>query len=263
MREELQGLPWLPTTSLKFCFGHELGHQYSPLFPSLEITGARSSISVWLELFRSLFGWPSSSWSLEVIIFKLQSLRLLTEISFWPVSDQGYPWNWTGDYLQRWRNNRWTDIVARIFNKYTTLSMGRLMLIVDAIVLTTVLIVFKDFRIATYTLLFIWLTPSSLISSVKEVLQEKDSSWFTSKPDEIAKQITTDLGRGVTFVNGMGYYSQQEMKIVYCVVSLGMKWNKWKISSIRSIHLPSLPLQKPTKSREGFTLDTNKQPIAR
>lgn len=112
-----------------------------------------------------------------------------------------------------------TDIVARIFNKYTTLSMGRLMLIVDAIVLTTVLIVFKDFRIAAYTLLFI-LIDTVVIDIVGEGgFAGKGFLVVTSKPDEIAKQITTDLGRGVTFVNGMGYYSQQEMKIIYCVVS--------------------------------------------
>ena len=41
-----------------------------------------------------------------------------------------------------------TDILARIFNKYTSLSMGKLMLIVDAIVLTTVVVVFQDVRTA-------------------------------------------------------------------------------------------------------------------
>ena len=44
------------------------------------------------------------------------------------------------------------DILARIFNKYTSLTMGKLMLIVDAIVLTTVVIVFQDVRTAMYTL---------------------------------------------------------------------------------------------------------------
>ena len=37
-----------------------------------------------------------------------------------------------------------TDILARIFNKYTSLTMGKLMLIVDAIVLITVVVVFQD-----------------------------------------------------------------------------------------------------------------------
>ena len=48
-----------------------------------------------------------------------------------------------------------TDILARIFNKYTSLTMGKLMLIVDAIVLITVVVVFQDVRTAMYTLFFI------------------------------------------------------------------------------------------------------------
>lgn len=39
-----------------------------------------------------------------------------------------------------------TDILARIFNKYTSLSMGKLMLIVDTIVLTTVVCCLPDVR---------------------------------------------------------------------------------------------------------------------
>ena len=156
-----------------------------------------------------------------------------------------------------------TDIVARIFNKYTTLSMGRLMLIVDAIVLTTVLIVFKDFRIAAYTLLFI-LIDTVVIDIVGEGgFAGKGFLVVTSKPDEIAKQITTDLGRGVTFMNGMGYYSQQEMKIVYCVVSRNeMKQMKDLINKIDPFAFITITEAHEILG-EGFTLDTNKQPIAR
>ena len=156
-----------------------------------------------------------------------------------------------------------TDIVARIFNKYTTLSMGRLMLIVDAIVLTTVLIVFKDFRIAAYTLLFI-LIDTVVIDIVGEGgFAGKGFLVVTSKPDEIAKQITTDLNRGVTFVNGMGYYSQQEMKIIYCVVSRNeMKQMKDIINKIDPFAFITITEAHEILG-EGFTLDTNKQPISR
>ena len=156
-----------------------------------------------------------------------------------------------------------TDIVARIFNKYTTLSMGRLMLIVDAIVLTTVLIVFKDFRIAAYTLLFI-LIDTVVIDIVGEGgFAGKGFLVVTSKPDEIAKQITTDLGRGVTFMNGMGYYSQQEMKIIYCVVSRNeMKQMKDLINKLDPFAFITITEAHEILG-EGFTLDTNKQPIAR
>ena len=51
-----------------------------------------------------------------------------------------------------------TDIVARIFNKYTSISMGKLMLTVDFVVITLVLLVFKDLRMVSYTLIFVFIT---------------------------------------------------------------------------------------------------------
>jgi len=70
-----------------------------------------------------------------------------------------------------------TDILARIFNKYTSLSMGKLMLIVDAIVLITVVVVFQDVRTAMYTLGFYGLKNLDIVYCVvsrNEMKQMKD-----------------------------------------------------------------------------------------
>ena len=43
--------------------------------------------------------------------------------------------------------------------------------------------------------------------------------WLSQKrPDELAKAINDDLGRGVTFISGQGYYSKENLKIIYCIV---------------------------------------------
>ena len=95
-----------------------------------------------------------------------------------------------------------TDILARIFNKYTSLSMGKLMLIVDAIVLTTVVIVFQDVRTAMYTLFFI-LIDTLVIDLIGEGgFAGKGFLIVTSKPEEIAKKVSDDLGRGITLSGG-------------------------------------------------------------
>lgn len=112
-----------------------------------------------------------------------------------------------------------TDILARIFNKYTSLSMGKLMLIVDAIVLITVVVVFQDVRTAMYTLFFI-LIDTLVIDLIGEGgFAGKGFLIVTSKPEEIAQKVSDDLGRGITFIRGMGYYSRKDLDIVYCVVS--------------------------------------------
>ena len=156
-----------------------------------------------------------------------------------------------------------TDILARIFNKYTSLSMGKLMLIVDAIVLITVVVVFQDVRTAMYTLFFI-LIDTLVIDLIGEGgFAGKGFLIVTSKPEEIAKKVSDDLGRGITFIRGMGYYSRKDLDIVYCVVSRNeMKQMKDIINQIDPFAFITISEAHEILG-EGFTLDKEKQPITR
>lgn len=111
-----------------------------------------------------------------------------------------------------------TDILARILNKYTHVSMGKLLFILDFCILMLILLIFKDIRLVTYTLLFTF-----IVSRVIDLIGEggyagKAFIVITKLPDELAKQINDNLGRGVTFIHGQGYYSEQNLKIIYCIV---------------------------------------------
>lgn len=156
-----------------------------------------------------------------------------------------------------------TDILARIFNKYTSLSMGKLMLIVDAIVLTTVVVVFQDVRTAMYTLFFI-LIDTLVIDLIGEGgFAGKGFLIVTSKPEEIAQKVSDDLARGITFIRGMGYYSRKDLDIVYCVVSRNeMKQMKDIINRIDPFAFITISEAHEILG-EGFTLDREKQPITR
>ena len=156
-----------------------------------------------------------------------------------------------------------TDILARIFNKYTSLTMGKLMLIVDAIVLITVVVVFQDVRTAMYTLFFI-LIDTLVIDLIGEGgFAGKGFLIVTSKPEEIAQKVSDDLGRGITFIRGMGYYSRKDLDIVYCVVSRNeMKQMKDIINQIDPFAFITISEAHEILG-EGFTLDKEKQPITR
>ena len=111
-----------------------------------------------------------------------------------------------------------TDIVARILNKYTHISMGKLLFILDFCILMLILLIFKDLRLVSYTLLF-----DFIVSRVIDLIGEggyagKGFMIITKRPDHLAKAINDDLGRGVTFISGQGYYSQKDLKIIYCIV---------------------------------------------
>jgi yitT family protein len=156
-----------------------------------------------------------------------------------------------------------TDILARIFNKYTSLTMGKLMLIVDAIVLVTVVVVFQDVRTAMYTLFFI-LIDTLVIDLIGEGgFAGKGFLIVTAKPEEIAKKVSDDLGRGITFIRGMGYYSRKDLDIVYCVVSRNeMKQMKDIVNQIDPFAFITISEAHEILG-EGFTLDKEKQPINR
>ncbi len=111
-----------------------------------------------------------------------------------------------------------TDILARVINKYTHISMGELLFILDFCILMLILLIFKDLRLVSYTLLF-----DFIVSRVIDLIGEggyagKGFMIITKRPDHLAKAINDDLGRGVTFISGQGYYSQKDLKIIYCIV---------------------------------------------
>ena len=112
-----------------------------------------------------------------------------------------------------------TDIVARILNKYTNISVGKLLFSLDFLILMLILIIFQDLRLVTYTLLF-----DFIVSRVIDLIGEggyagKGFMIITQKPVEVADKINEELGRGVTFISGQGYYSQKDLKIIYCIVA--------------------------------------------
>lgn len=81
-----------------------------------------------------------------------------------------------------------------------------------------ILLIFKDLRLVSYTLLF-----DFIVSRVIDLIGEggyagKGFMIITKRPDQLAKAINDDLGRGVTFISGQGYYSQKDLKIIYCIV---------------------------------------------
>ncbi|MDO4666463.1 MAG: YitT family protein [Streptococcus sp.] len=156
-----------------------------------------------------------------------------------------------------------TDIVARIFNKYTSISMGKLMLTVDFIVIVIVLIVFRDLRMVSYTLIFVFITSRVIDLIAEGGFAGKGFLIVTSKPTELAEAINHQLERGITYLNGQGFYSKQDLNIVYCVVSRNeMQQMKKLINKVDPFAFTTITEAHEILG-EGFTLDANKQPIVR
>src|SRR5699024_8562756 len=111
-----------------------------------------------------------------------------------------------------------TTILARIANKYLDVSTPYALLFFDLIVVSISLTVIPiSSALVTVISLYISII---VIDYVIEVFNTKKAmTIISSKPDEIAKVIDEQVGRGLTILNGRGYFSKQEKDILYVVIT--------------------------------------------
>ena len=119
-----------------------------------------------------------------------------------------------------------TDIVALIVNKYRNVSPGRMLLAIDAVIIFSSIFVpsyntdgsLASFatKITTVVYGFILIAINSTVLDL--VLQGSKQSVqvfiFSKKYEEIADSITNDLHRGVTVLDGKGWYTKHPTEVI-------------------------------------------------
>ncbi|MDS1030591.1 YitT family protein [Bacillota bacterium LX-D] len=111
-----------------------------------------------------------------------------------------------------------TDLAARLINKYLKLSIGKSLLAIDAVVITLAAIVF-NVELGLYGFLVIFLS-----AKVIDLLQEGEEYFkaaliVSEKRGEIGRAIMHDLGRGVTYLQGIGGYTGEQKGMLMVVFS--------------------------------------------
>lgn len=109
------------------------------------------------------------------------------------------------------------DIVARIVTRWRGVSMGRIILTMDAVIIG-ISILFISVEKVLYTLVVVFVA-SRIIDFIQDgAYSAKAFSIISDKGAAIAKQVTGELDRGVTLLPAKGAYSGQQKEVVYCVV---------------------------------------------
>lgn len=111
-----------------------------------------------------------------------------------------------------------TDIIAMIVNKYWPVSVGKVYLYTDIFIITSLLIV-PDKGIVD--MIYAYVVMLGFSFGIDIVLLGNKSSVqilvFSSKYAEIADHIINNVGRGVTALQSVGWYSQAESKVLLVV----------------------------------------------
>lgn len=107
-----------------------------------------------------------------------------------------------------------TDIVGAIITKYRYISMGRGLMYVDVLIILSSWFLFQSLEKIIYGLIIIavlYYVVDMVISGARQSVQ---FFIFSNKYDEIASHINSELRRGCTVVEGMGWYSKHPQKIL-------------------------------------------------
>lgn len=108
-----------------------------------------------------------------------------------------------------------TDIIAAIVNKYRDISLGRVILICDVIIITSSYLVLKDWEKVVYGYVVLIISSFMLDQVVNVSRQSVQFFIISSKYEEIGRRINLDMHRGVTFIDGVGCYTHNNVKLMF------------------------------------------------
>ncbi len=153
------------------------------------------------------------------------------------------------------------DIIARLGFKYYGWSMGKTMFMFDAVVITSSIIFYLNYREGMYTLVAVFISAKVIDFMIQGAYSGKAAFIISDKSKEISNCILQQMDRGVTVLKGTGSFSGLDKEILYCVVSrneiIRLKGIVEKVDPHAFVTVNDVQ----DVMGEGFTLDEYKRPI--
>jgi uncharacterized membrane-anchored protein YitT (DUF2179 family) len=111
-----------------------------------------------------------------------------------------------------------TDVIAMILKKYTSLDIGKALLLSDSIITVSAIFVF-GVEVGLFSIAGL-LAKAFLVDSVIENINiNKFFTIITTKPDEICEFINNDLNRGATIQDAQGAFTHLPKTVIVTVVN--------------------------------------------
>lgn len=110
-----------------------------------------------------------------------------------------------------------TDLLAQIITKYTDISLGTSVLLIDGIIAISAAIVF-DLEKGLYALIGLYVTTKTIDIIQLGLSQSKMVYIITMKQDEVRDAIYAEIDRGVTKLPAIGGYTREARPVLMVVV---------------------------------------------
>ena len=115
-----------------------------------------------------------------------------------------------------------SDLVGFIARSYKpNLRVGKIIIIIDTIIVILNMIFFKEIEIGLYSAIAIYLMGKMIDIIFEGIYFTKLLIIISNKNEEIAKEIGNKIQRGTTGLYGKGMYTQKDKLILICAASRG------------------------------------------
>lgn len=120
------------------------------------------------------------------------------------------------------------DIVGIILKKKTDISVGNIILIGNAIVVTLAAFI-SDLEIAMYTMVCMYISSNVFNWLLEGTSPKRQITIICNEGRKVAENIMQGLGRGVTIIEGQGAYTHLEKSVLLCIIS------RYEVPKIREL----------------------------
>lgn len=113
-----------------------------------------------------------------------------------------------------------TDLAGAIINKYLpNFSVAKIMMALDLTIVVIAGIIVKNIEISLYSTVTLYIMVHMADFIVEGLNYSKAFYIISSHSDEIGKKINLELDRGVTALEGRGFYTGARRDVLLCVVN--------------------------------------------
>lgn len=115
-----------------------------------------------------------------------------------------------------------TDIIAAIVNKYKPMSLGSVIRACDIVIISSCYFVFYDWARVIYGFVMLFVCSITLDYCIRRQHQSVQFLIFSRNADAIADELVKTK-HGVTVINGTGWYTHTDRKVIICIVRYRQK----------------------------------------
>ncbi|MCF8307379.1 MAG: YitT family protein [Bacteroidales bacterium] len=111
-----------------------------------------------------------------------------------------------------------TEIIAMLVNKKRNISPGKIILVLDVVIIASSFLVFGEIEAMVYGYVTMGVVSYVIDLMLTGNQRSVQLFIFSKNAREVADVIGNDLQRGVTLVKGQGWFTQQDFDIVMVIV---------------------------------------------